>query len=121
MRKELQGLKMATIEVAKMLRKGANKSIVVKFIKNVAAAGNTSSDVFEVKSSVLMELGPESLEFRVLNIVEEKLRTAERIRKTPIIPAVAKPMNNSDLAAHRRMQEGFINEVHLNIALQNNM
>lgn len=80
MRKELQGLKMATIEVAKMLKVGADKSIVIKFIKNIAAAGNTASDVFDVKADVLMELGPDSLEFKILDIAENKMRTAEKVR-----------------------------------------
>lgn len=118
MRTELKGLLNATKQICDMLRIGADKNIVMQFAKNVRKAGNSSNDVFDVKSEILFSAGPDSLEFKVLNIVEEILRDIERKSKQ-VKPTGGRPMSQTVFDAHQRAHQQFVNEVHLNIALQN--
>lgn len=118
MRKELQGLLNATKEVAALLRRGADKNIVITFAKNVRRAGNSSNDVFDVKGEILFSNGPDSLEFKIVDIVEDIIRDIERKAKTTK-SGICRPMDQNTFDAHQRMHQQFINEVHQNIALQN--
>lgn len=118
MRKELQGLLNATKEVAALLRRGADKNIVITFAKNIRKAGNSSNDVFDVKGDILFSDGPDSLEFKLLDVVEDILRDIERKSKQ-VKTTSGRPMNQDVFNTHQRMHQNFINEVHQNIALQN--